>query len=142
MSCTLCSSAALQHAPQPSCAAAARRCGAAPPARGATMRLQASANGNGAGNGAAPRPRSLSTMLVHSEGLVDDQYGASMPPIYQTATFAQPGATEMGEYDYNRSGNPTRTVLEKQLAALEVGGWRRRWARYADRNPRCSAVLC
>ncbi|KAL4442966.1 hypothetical protein ABPG77_008457 [Micractinium sp. CCAP 211/92] len=42
-----------------------------------------------------------------------------MPPIYQTATFQQPGAIEMGEYDYSRSGNPTRTVLEKQLAILE-----------------------
>ncbi|EFN58551.1 hypothetical protein CHLNCDRAFT_48545 [Chlorella variabilis] len=42
-----------------------------------------------------------------------------MPPIYQTATFQQPGAVEMGEYDYSRSGNPTRTVLERQMALLE-----------------------
>lgn len=61
----------------------------------------------------------LATRLVHSEGFIDDPYGASMPPIYQTATFAQPGATDMGEYDYSRSGNPTRTVLEKQFADLE-----------------------
>jgi len=42
-------------------------------------------------------------------------------PIYQTATFRQPTATEFGEYDYTRSGNPTRTLLERQLAELEGG---------------------
>ncbi len=41
-----------------------------------------------------------------------DPYGASMPPLWQTATFAQPSATTFGEYDYTRSGNPTRTCLE------------------------------
>jgi cysteine-S-conjugate beta-lyase len=48
-----------------------------------------------------------------------DAYGAIVPPIYQTATFEQPTATEFGEYDYTRSGNPTRTLLEQQLADLE-----------------------
>src|SRR5436190_1823761 len=51
----------------------------------------------------------------------DDQHGAVVPPIYQTATFRQPGAMEFGEYDYSRSGNPTRSVLELQLAELEGG---------------------
>jgi len=51
----------------------------------------------------------------------DDQFGAISPPIYQTATFRQPTATEFGEYDYSRSGNPTRTQLEKKLAKLEHG---------------------
>jgi cystathionine beta-lyase/cystathionine gamma-synthase len=41
-----------------------------------------------------------------------DQYGASSTPIYQTATFK--GLN--GEYDYTRSGNPTRTALGKSLA--------------------------
>jgi len=48
-----------------------------------------------------------------------DPYGAISPPIYQTATFRQPNADEFGEYDYTRSGNPTRALLERQLAALE-----------------------
>jgi cystathionine beta-lyase len=48
-----------------------------------------------------------------------DAYGAIVPPIYQTATFEQPGATEFGEFDYTRSGNPTRALLEQQLAELE-----------------------
>jgi cystathionine beta-lyase len=52
-------------------------------------------------------------------GRGDDAHGAIVPPIYQTATFEQPTATEFGEYDYTRSGNPTRTLLEAQLANLE-----------------------
>ena len=52
-------------------------------------------------------------------GRGDDAYGAIVPPIYQTATFEQPTAGEFGEYDYTRSGNPTRTLLEQQLADLE-----------------------
>lgn len=60
----------------------------------------------------------LSTRCVQL-GRGDDAHGAIVPPIYQTATFEQPGATEFGEYDYTRSGNPTRTLLEAQLADLE-----------------------
>ena len=40
-----------------------------------------------------------------------DQYGSSSVPIYQTATFKGAG----GEYDYSRSGNPTRSHLGKHL---------------------------
>ncbi|GBF88229.1 cystathionine beta-lyase [Raphidocelis subcapitata] len=76
-----------------------------------------------AANGApAPPARATkrSTQLLHPPpGSVTDPYGASGPPLYQTATFAQPGATEFGPYDYTRSGNPTRTLLEEQWAALE-----------------------
>jgi cystathionine beta-lyase/cystathionine gamma-synthase len=43
------------------------------------------------------------------------------PPLYQTATFKQPGATENGLYDYTRSGNPTRDLLQANLAELEGG---------------------
>jgi cystathionine beta-lyase len=63
-----------------------------------------------------------STRCVHLESN-DDPFGATVPPLYQTATFRQPCATEFGEYDYTRSGNPTRTQLEKQLAALENGSF-------------------
>lgn len=61
-----------------------------------------------------------STRCVHF-GDPADPYGAVVPPIYQTATFRQPSAVEFGEYDYTRSGNPTRTLLERQLADLEGG---------------------
>jgi cysteine-S-conjugate beta-lyase len=50
-----------------------------------------------------------------------DACGAVVPPIYQTATFIQPSATEFGEYDYTRTANPTRSLLERQLADLEGG---------------------
>ena len=56
-------------------------------------------------------------------GRGNDAYGAIVPPIYQTATFEQLNATEFGEYDYTRSGNPTRTLLEQQLADLEDAGY-------------------
>jgi cystathionine beta-lyase len=62
----------------------------------------------------------IATQCVHLE-TGDDPYGAIAPPIYQTATFRQPSALEFGEYDYTRSGNPTRTLLEQQLATLEEG---------------------
>ena len=51
----------------------------------------------------------------------DDPHKAVSPPIYQTATFRQPCADEFGEYDYTRSGNPTRFLVERQLAKLENG---------------------
>jgi cysteine-S-conjugate beta-lyase len=60
------------------------------------------------------------TRCVHLDTDVDP-YGAIVPPIYQTATFRQHSATEFGEYDYTRTANPTRTLLERQLAALEGG---------------------
>jgi cystathionine beta-lyase len=62
----------------------------------------------------------ISTQCVQL-GTSNDQHGAIVPPIYQTATFAQPTATEFGEFDYTRSGNPTRALLEQQLASLENG---------------------
>ena len=63
----------------------------------------------------------VATRLVHPEASVEDPFNATNPPLYQTATFGQPSATENGPYDYTRSGNPTRDLLEKQMAEL-VGG--------------------
>ncbi|CAO3663808.1 unnamed protein product [Umbelopsis vinacea] len=48
----------------------------------------------------------------------DDPYNAASVPIYQSATFKQKGASAEGEYDYSRSGNPTRTHLENHLAKI------------------------
>lgn len=63
----------------------------------------------------------FSTRLVHFERCPKDPYRPVATPIYQTATFEQESADSFGEYDYSRSGNPTRTVLEKQVADLENG---------------------
>ncbi|GBG64594.1 hypothetical protein CBR_g45651 [Chara braunii] len=50
-----------------------------------------------------------------------DPYTAMSPPLYQTATFELPDAIAGGLYDYTRSGNPTRTLLESLIADLEGG---------------------
>ena len=38
-----------------------------------------------------------------------------VPPIHLAATYVQPGAGEWGQFDYSRSGNPTRKALETTL---------------------------
>lgn len=66
----------------------------------------------------------ISTRLVHpspADDGVSDPAASMSAPIYQTATFKQPGATEGGPYDYTRSGNPTRAILERNMAELEGG---------------------
>jgi len=61
------------------------------------------------------------TLAVHAGQSPDPAYGAVMTPIYQTSTFAFKSVNEPGEFDYTRSGNPTRKALENCLAALEGG---------------------
>ena len=63
----------------------------------------------------------FATKLVQFDGGLKDPYSSMATPIYQTATFEQDQADSFGEYDYSRSGNPTRRVLENQIAALEGG---------------------
>ncbi|KAK4462824.1 cystathionine beta-lyase [Cladorrhinum samala] len=68
----------------------------------------------------SPHPGSrryaLATELVYTDS--KDQYGASSIPIYQSATFKQTSSNGGNEYDYTRSGNPTRTHLERHLAKI------------------------
>ncbi|XP_077241427.1 cystathionine beta-lyase isoform X3 [Tasmannia lanceolata] len=61
---------------------------------------------------------SVATILTNF-GNSFDPYEALSTPLYQTATFKQPSATENGPYDYTRSGNPTRDTLERLLAKLD-----------------------
>jgi len=63
----------------------------------------------------------FATRLLTFDPAPGDRFTPANTPIYQTATFRQDDATEFGEYDYSRSGNPTRAVVEKQIAALENG---------------------
>ena len=65
------------------------------------------------------KPMSMETKIISFNACENDPYGASSMPIYQTATFAQPAADKFGDYDYTRSGNPTRDALQKQIAGLE-----------------------
>lgn len=69
-----------------------------------------------------PRQYSLATRLVHPPTSVVDPYNAAAAAVYQTSTFEQPTSTTFGPFDYTRSGNPTRTQLEEQLADIEVRG--------------------
>jgi cystathionine beta-lyase len=63
----------------------------------------------------------FATRLVNFDVAPQDPFHPMSTPIYQTATFAQDHADSFGQYDYSRSGNPTRRVLEDRLAALENG---------------------
>jgi len=63
----------------------------------------------------------FASRLVSFNVAPGDPFRPMATPIYQTATFEQAEATAFGPYDYSRSGNPTRTVLEDQIAALENG---------------------
>jgi cystathionine beta-lyase len=63
----------------------------------------------------------FASQLVSFNACPDDPFKPIATPIYQTATFEQEHADQFGRYDYSRSGNPTRTVLEEQLAQLEHG---------------------
>lgn len=64
----------------------------------------------------------FATRAIHAGQDPDVATGAMAVPIYQTSTFAmdRPGVLRAG-YDYTRSGNPTRTALQQQLASLEGG---------------------
>ena len=61
------------------------------------------------------------TKILHGEGNIDKNTGALSVPIYQTSTYHQFDINNFGKYDYSRSGNPTREVLENCIAKLEGG---------------------
>jgi cystathionine gamma-synthase len=73
----------------------------------------------------------ITTNLLHTGYESADEHGAIIPPLHLTTTFAF--GNDKG-YDYSRSGNPTRTVLEATLAALDG-------AKYALAYSSGSAVL-
>ena len=64
----------------------------------------------------------FNTKVIHGNQHHDPSTGAVMPPVYQTSTFVQtsPGVP-IGEYEYSRAANPTRTALEQALASIENG---------------------
>ena len=61
------------------------------------------------------------TRAIHAGQQADRQTGAVVPPIHVASTFVQPSAGATVEFDYSRSGNPTRKAFETTLAALEGG---------------------
>ena len=67
------------------------------------------------------KPLRFNSKTIHGGQEPDKAYGAVMPPIYQTSTFAQESPGAHKGYEYSRSGNPTRNALEKALASIENG---------------------
>jgi len=65
--------------------------------------------------------KSIETVLSHAGLRTDPATGAISTPIYQTATFGHPRLGESTGFDYSRTSNPTRLVLERMLADLEQG---------------------
>lgn len=63
----------------------------------------------------------FNSKTIHGGQHPDKAYGAVMPPIYQTSTYAQTTPGGHQGYEYSRSGNPTRTALENALASIENG---------------------
>ena len=61
------------------------------------------------------------TRAIHVGNEKDPETGAVVPPVHFASTFVQPGAGEWGNFDYSRSGNPTRQNVEHTLASLEGG---------------------
>ncbi|NHF58818.1 cystathionine gamma-synthase [Flavobacteriaceae bacterium TP-CH-4] len=65
----------------------------------------------------------FNSKAIHGGQEPDKAYGAVMPPIYQTSTYAQSTPGGHQGYEYSRSANPTRTALEKSLASIENGNY-------------------
>lgn len=65
----------------------------------------------------------FNTKTIHGGQQPDKAYGAVMPPIYQTSTYAQTTPGGHKGYEYSRSANPTRTALENSLASIENGNF-------------------
>ncbi len=65
----------------------------------------------------------FATKLIHAGIEPDPSTGAIMTPIYQTSTYVQEAPGKHKGYEYARTQNPTRTVLETNLAALENGNY-------------------
>lgn len=63
----------------------------------------------------------LATKLIHAGVEPDPSTGAIMTPIYQTSTYVQAAPGYHKGYEYARTQNPTRTVLQNALAAIENG---------------------
>lgn len=61
------------------------------------------------------------TIAIHAGKRPDPAYGAVSVPIYQTSTFAFKDGGRTRGYDYSRTANPTRKILEETVAQLEGG---------------------
>ena len=63
----------------------------------------------------------FATKTIHAGQKPDKSTGAIMTPIYQTSTYIQESPGKHNGYEYSRTGNPTRSALERNIAGLENG---------------------
>ncbi len=63
----------------------------------------------------------FNSQTIHGGQSPDPAYGAVMPPIYQTSTYAQTTPGGHKGFEYSRTHNPTRSALENALASIENG---------------------
>ena len=61
------------------------------------------------------------TKAIHAGQEPDQSTGSVMTPIYQTSTYHQKSPGKHKGFEYSRTGNPTRSALERNIAALENG---------------------
>ena len=66
--------------------------------------------------------RAIETLFAHAGTHWDDRTGAVSMPVYQTSTFRHPALGQSTGFDYSRSGNPNRQVLEELMASEAVPG--------------------
>jgi len=65
----------------------------------------------------------FNTKTIHGGQEHDKAYGAVMPPIYQTSTYAQSTPGGHKGFEYSRTHNPTRRALENAFASIENGNY-------------------
>jgi cystathionine gamma-synthase/cystathionine beta-lyase len=63
----------------------------------------------------------ITTLLAQAGNRYDSKTGAISVPIYQTASFGHPALGQSTGFDYSRSSNPTRLVLEQTVASADGG---------------------
>jgi cystathionine gamma-synthase len=69
-----------------------------------------------------PENARFATRAVHAGLMPDPHYGSIVPAIHQASTYVQPAPGEfVGDYEYSRAANPTRSALEDALGQLEGG---------------------
>ena len=81
------------------------------------------------------------TLILHNGNELDPHTGALSIPVYQASTFHQHDVDHPGQYEYSRSGNPTREALENTLAALESGTQGFAFASGMAATSSCLAIL-
>jgi len=84
-----------------------------------SVHSQSTSRPNGRESDVASPYKGFATRAIRIGQDPDSATGSTIVPIYQTATFTQQAVGVHKGFDYARSGNPTRTALERQLANLE-----------------------